>query len=125
MRCYEIVFLVHPDQGEQVGAMIERYKATITARNGIIDRIEDWGRRALAYMIGKNITKAHYICMNIQCDQQTLVELEEAFKFNDAVLRHLVVKMKRPVTEPSVMMKQAQSEDAAKRATAAPAAAAA
>ncbi len=115
MRSYEIVFLVHPDQGEQVSAMIERYKATITARNGKIDRVEDWGRRALAYMIGKNITKAHYVCMNIQCDQQTLVELEDAFKFNDAVLRHLVTKTKKPVTEPSVMMKQAQPEDAAKR----------
>lgn len=125
MRSYEIVFLVHPDQGEQVGAMVERYKATVSARGGKIDRIEDWGRRALAYMIGKNITKAHYICMNIQCDQQTLVELEDAFKFNDAVLRHLVVKTKKPVTEPSVMMKQAQQqpEDAVKRpAAAAPAA---
>lgn len=105
MHHYEIVFIVHPDQSEQVGAMIERYKAMITAQSGKIHRIEDWGRRQLAYMIEKKLAKAHYICMNIECHQETLKELEQAFKFNDAVLRHLIVKMKKAVLEPSVMMK--------------------
>lgn len=108
MRHYEIVFVVHPDQSEQVPAMIERYKSTITARGGNIHRIEDWGRRQLAYMIEK-LAKAHYVCMNIECDQATLEELEHAFKFNDAVLRHLIVNMTRAVTEPSPMMKEEKS----------------
>ncbi len=113
MRHYEIVFIVHPDQSEQVPAMIERYKNTVTSRNGAVHRVEDWGRRQLAYMIQK-LAKAHYVCMNIECDAETLVELETAFRFNDAVLRHLTVKMKKAETGPSPMMKAVQKEDAAK-----------
>ncbi|MEJ5211011.1 MAG: 30S ribosomal protein S6 [Burkholderiales bacterium] len=109
MRHYEIVFIVHPDQSEQVPAMIERYKATITGRNGRIYRLEDWGRRQLAYPIQK-VHKAHYVLMNIECDQETLDELEHAFKFNDAVLRHLIIRMKGPVTEPSPMMKEEKAK---------------
>jgi small subunit ribosomal protein S6 len=93
--------------------MIERYKASVTARGGNIHRVEDWGRRQMAYQIQK-LPKAHYICMNIECDNETLVELETAFKFNDAVLRHLTVKMKKAETAPSPMMKSVQREDAAK-----------
>ncbi len=104
MRHYEIVFIVHPDQSEQVSAMVERYKTTVTARSGRVHRIEDWGRRQLAYPIAK-LVKAHYVCINIECDQQTLNELEQAFKFNDAVLRHLVVRTKQAETDPSSMMK--------------------
>jgi len=104
MRHYEIVFIVHPDQSEQVPAMIERYKTTVTSRGGNIHRVEDWGRRQMAYQIQK-LPKAHYICLNIECDNETLVELETAFKFNDAVLRHLTVKMKKAETAPSPMMK--------------------
>jgi small subunit ribosomal protein S6 len=115
MRHYEIVFIVHPDQSEQVPAMIERYKSTITSHGGQIHRIEDWGRRQLAYMIEK-LAKAHYVCMNIECDQTTLDELEHAFKFNDAVLRHLIVKMKKAETGPSPMMKEVQREEAKKAA---------
>ena len=111
MRHYEIIFIVHPDQSEQVNAMIERYRATITAKNGSIHRLEDWGRRQLAYPIQK-MHKAHYVLMNIECDQETLDELEHAFKFNDAVLRHLTVKMKDAVTEPSPMMKEERSRPA-------------
>jgi len=113
MRHYEIVFIVHPDQSEQVPAMIERYKASVIARNGQVHRIEDWGRRQLAYMVQK-LAKAHYVCMNIECDSETLVELETSFKFNDAVLRHLTVKVKKAETAPSPMMKSVQREDAAK-----------
>jgi len=113
MRHYEIVFIVHPDQSEQVPAMIERYKASVTSRGGNVHRVEDWGRRQMAYSIQK-LPKAHYICMNIECDNETLVELETAFKFNDAVLRHLTVKMKKAETAPSPMMKSVQREDAAK-----------
>jgi len=107
MRHYEIVFIVHPDQSEQVPAMIERYKALITTGNGTIHRLEDWGRRQLAYPIQK-IHKAHYVLMNIEVSQETLDELEHAFKFNDAVLRHLNVKMEEAVTEPSPMMKESE-----------------
>ena len=92
MRHYEVVFIVHPDQSEQVPAMIERYRTIITGKNGRIHRLEDWGRRQLAYPIAK-VHKAHYVLMNIECDQETLDELEHAFKFNDAVLRHLIVAM--------------------------------
>jgi small subunit ribosomal protein S6 len=113
MRHYEIVFIVHPDQSEQVPAMIERYKTTVTTRGGQVHRVEDWGRRQLAYMIQK-LAKAHYVCMNIECDAETLVELETAFKFNDDVLRHLTVKMKKAETAPSPMMKAVQKEDAVK-----------
>ena len=109
MRHYEIVFIVHPDQSEQVPGMVERYRAIVTAKNGAIHRLEDWGRRQLAYPIQK-IHKAHYVLMNIECDSETLAELENAFKFNDAVLRHLTVKMKAAVTAPSPMMKEEKSK---------------
>jgi small subunit ribosomal protein S6 len=123
MRHYEIVFIVHPDQSEQVPAMVEKYKSTITSQGGKVHRVEDWGRRQMAYMIDK-LAKAHYVCMNIECGQATLDELEHAFKFNDAVLRHLVIKMKKAETEPSIMMKQVEREEARKasQASEAPAA---
>lgn len=105
MRHYEIVFIVHPDQSDQVPAMIERYKTLVTGRNGIIHRLEDWGRRQLAYPVQK-VHKAHYVLMNIECDGETLAEIENAFKFNDAVLRHLTVKMDQAETLPSPMMKE-------------------
>jgi len=108
MRHYEIVFIVHPDQSEQVPAMIERYRAQITASKGAIHRLEDWGRRQLAFPIEK-IHKAHYVLMNIECDQTTLDELEHGFKFNDAVLRHLTLVTKDAVTTPSPMMKEEKS----------------
>jgi small subunit ribosomal protein S6 len=117
MRHYEIVFIVHPDQSEQVPAMIDRYKSILTTHGGKVHRIEDWGRRQMAYMIDK-LAKAHYVCMNIECDQKTLEELEHAFKFNDAVLRHLIVKMKKAEVEPSIMMKEVQREEARKLAQA-------
>ncbi len=104
MRHYEIVFLVHPDQSENVPVMVERYRRLITERGGKIYRLEDWGRKHLAYQIQK-IHKAHYVMMNIECDGQTLEELENAFRFNDAILRHLTLRMEGPVTEPSPMMK--------------------
>ena len=109
MRHYEICFIVHPDQSEQVPGMVERYRAIVTAKSGTIHRLEDWGRRQLAYPIQK-IHKAHYVLMNIECDAETLSELEHSFKFNDAVLRHLIVKMKAPVTTPSPMMKEEKSK---------------
>ncbi len=108
MRHYEIVFIVHPDQSEQVPAMIERYKTMITNDGGKIHRLEDWGRRQMAYPIQK-VHKAHYVLMNIECDSETLAELESAFKFNDAVLRHLTISMKKAVTTPSPMMKEEKS----------------
>jgi small subunit ribosomal protein S6 len=108
MRHYEIVFIVHPDQSEQVPAMIERYRTLVTSKGGRIHRLEDWGRRQLAYPIQK-IHKAHYVLMNIECDQETLDELEHAFRFNDAVLRHLTVKTKTAIVEPSAMMKEEKS----------------
>jgi small subunit ribosomal protein S6 len=122
MRHYEIVFIVHPDQSEQVPGMVERYRAIVTAKGGAIHRLEDWGRRQLAYPIQK-IHKAHYVLMNIECDGDTLGELEHAFKFNDAVLRHLIVKMKAAVTTPSPMMKEEKSKSllAGGEQTAAPA----
>ena len=105
MRHYEIVFLVHPDQSEQVPGMIERYKASIEGKGGKIHRLEDWGRRQLAYIIEK-AHKAHYVLMNIECDQTTLDELVSAFRFNDAVLRHMVIKREKADTEPSPLMKK-------------------
>lgn len=108
MRHYEIVFIVHPDQSEQVPAMIERYRTLITANKGNIHRLEDWGRRQLAYPIQK-IHKAHYVLMNIECDQATLDELEHGFKFNDAVIRHLTMGTKVAMTGPSPMMKEEKS----------------
>ena len=104
MRHYEIVFLVHPDQSEQVPAMIERYRGMIGAGGGSIHRLEDWGRRQLAFPIAK-VHKAHYVLMNIECDKKTLDELTGAFRFSDAVIRHLVVAMDSAVTEPSPMAK--------------------
>ncbi|WP_292995227.1 30S ribosomal protein S6 [Nitrosomonas sp.] len=112
MRHYEIVFIVHPDQSEQVPAMIERYRGIVTAKNGTIHRVEDWGRRQLAYLIQK-VHKAHYVLMNIECDQETLNDLDHAFKFSDAILRHLTIKTKGPVTEPSPMMRQEERSGSA------------
>ena len=109
MRHYEIVFIVHPDQSEQVPAMIDRYRSIVTTKNGKIDRVEDWGRRQLAYLIQK-VHKAHYVLMNIECDQETLNDLDYAFKFSDAILRHLTIRMDGPVTEPSPMMRQEERE---------------
>ena len=108
MRHYEIVLIVHPDQSEQVPAMIERYRQMIAAHKGTMHRLEDWGRRQLTYPIQK-LHKAHYVLMNIECDAETLTELEHSFKFNDAVLRNLIVQMKGPVTTPSPMMKEEKS----------------
>jgi small subunit ribosomal protein S6 len=108
MRHYEIVFIVHPDQSEQVPAMVERYRTLVASKNGHIHRLEDWGRRQMAYPIQK-IHKAHYVLMNIEIDQETLDELEHAFKFNDAVLRHLIIKTKAAVTTPSAMMREEKS----------------
>jgi len=114
MRHYEIVFLVHPDQSEQVPAMIDRYKGMIAAGNGHVHRLEDWGRRQLAYPIAK-VHKAHYVLMNIECDQKTLNELTGAFRFSDAVLRHLVVQMDSAATEPSPMAKAEEEESTGER----------
>ena len=102
MRHYEIVFLVHPDQSSQVQAMIDRYKETIEGASGAIHRLEDWGRRHLAYPI-KKIHKAHYVLMNVECDQATLVELESGFRFNDAILRSMTLVKKEAITEPSLI----------------------
>ncbi|WP_082674655.1 30S ribosomal protein S6 [Thiohalocapsa sp. ML1] len=104
MRHYEVVFLVHPSQSEQVPAMIERYRGNLEGRGGKIHRLEDWGRRQLAYPINK-VHKAHYVLMNIECDQEALDELENAFRFNDAVLRNLIMKRRAAVTEPSPLLK--------------------
>jgi small subunit ribosomal protein S6 len=111
MRHYEIVFLVHPDQSEQVPAMIDRYKSTIEGNDGKIHRLEDWGRRQLAYNINK-IHKAHYVLMNIECSQEVLDELESAFKFNDAVLRHLVIRKDSAETEASPLFKKEDDRSA-------------
>jgi small subunit ribosomal protein S6 len=116
MRHYEIVFIVHPDQSEQVPAMVERYKGVIAARSGTVHRLEDWGRRQLTYPIAK-VHKAHYVLMNIECDAAALAELEHAFKFNDAVLRHLIVAMREAVVTPSPMMKEEKSRSLSPAAT--------
>jgi small subunit ribosomal protein S6 len=114
VRHYEIVFLVHPDQSEQVPAMVERYRGIITAGGGAIHRVEDWGRRQLAFPIAK-VHKAHYVLMNVETDKKTLDELTGSFRFSDAVIRHLVVSMPAAVTEPSPMAREeeegARSED--------------
>ncbi len=115
MRHYEIVLLIHPDQSEQVPAMLERYKNLITAGGGKVHRVEDWGRRQLAYMIQK-LAKAHYLCINIECGKEVLTELETGFRFNDAVLRHLTVVKSKAETTPSVMMKSVEKEEARKSA---------
>jgi small subunit ribosomal protein S6 len=104
VRHYEIVFLVHPDQSEQVPAMVERYKGMITAGGGNVHRVEDWGRRQLAFPITK-VHKAHYVLMNIECDGKVLAELEGSFRFSDAVIRHLTTRVDAAVTEPSPMAK--------------------
>jgi len=104
MRHYEVVFLVHPSQSEQVPAMVERYRANIERREGKIHRLEDWGRRQLAYPINR-VHKAHYVLMNVECDQEAIDELEGAFRFNDAVLRNLIIRTDKAVTEPSPLMK--------------------
>ena len=114
MRHYEVVFIVHPDQSEQVPAMIERYRSMITASGGAMHRLEDWGRRQLAYPIQK-IHKAHYVLMNIECNQATLDELEHGFKFNDAVIRHLTMGTKVAAVAPSPMMKEEKSRSVLSR----------
>jgi small subunit ribosomal protein S6 len=111
MRHYEIVFIVHPDQSEQVPAMIERYRTMVSNGGGVIHRLEDWGRRQLAYPIQK-VHKAHYVLLNIECEQAVLTELENAFRFNDAVLRHLTVRMDEAVTAPSPMMREEKKSPA-------------
>lgn len=108
LRHYEIVFLVHPDQSDQVPAMVQKYKATIEEAKGAIHRLEDWGRRQLAYPIDK-IHKAHYVLMNIECDKDTLDTLEKSFRYNDAVLRNMIIRMKEAVTKPSPMLKEINS----------------
>ncbi|MEZ5654087.1 MAG: 30S ribosomal protein S6 [Burkholderiaceae bacterium] len=113
MRHYEIVFIVHPDQSEQVPAMIERYKALVEAQQGKVHRVEDWGRRQLTYPIQK-VAKAHYVLLNVECESATLAELEHAFRFNDAVMRHLTVQMKKAETGMSPIMKQVNKEEARK-----------
>ena len=114
MRHYEIVFLVHPDQSEQVPAMVERYQAMITAGGGKVHRLEDWGRRQLAHSINK-VHKAHYVLMNVESDQQTLAELVGAFRFSDAVLRHLVIGRDEAVTEPSPLVKSSDERPTEER----------
>ena len=112
MRHYEIVFLVHPDQSEQVPAMIEKYELVVTKHAGVIHRKEDWGRRPLAYPIN-NVHKAHYIMMNVECNQEALAELKNLFKFNDAIIRNLILCQKHAVTSESVMMKKEKEPRAA------------
>jgi len=104
MRHYEVIFLVHPDQSEQVPAMIDRYRALLESNGGTIHRLEDWGRRQLAFMIEK-VYKAHYVLMNIECDGKTLTELSSMFKFSDAVIRNLVIRKSRAIIEPSPLAK--------------------
>jgi small subunit ribosomal protein S6 len=113
MRHYEIVFMVHPDQSEQVPAMVERYRSMITATGGAIHRLEDWGRRQLTYPINK-VHKAHYVLMNIECDGATLQQLNDAFRFNDAVIRNLVIKREEAITGPSFLIKAKDEEDEVK-----------
>jgi len=113
LRHYEVVFIVHPDQSEQVPAMVDRYRQMVESREGKMHRVEDWGRLQLSYPIQK-IGKAHYVLMNIECDQPAVDELEHAFRFNDAVLRHLMVKMPKAETGQSPMMRRIQKEEAKK-----------
>ena len=108
MRHYEVVFIVHPDQSEQVPGMVERYRSMVLSKGGKVHRLEDWGRRQMAYPIQK-MHKAHYVLMNIECNNEILEELEHAFKFNDAVLRHLTVQMTEAVIAASPMMKEEKS----------------
>ncbi len=120
MRHYEIVFLVHPDQSEQVPAMIERYRATVETNNGTVHRLEDWGRRQLAYPINK-IHKAHYVLMNVECDPASIDELTHAFRFNDAVIRNLIISMKGPYTDASPLVKEKEDTPSEKSAPEKPA----
>ncbi len=113
MRHYEIILMIHPDQSEQVPAMLERYKAMVSAGGGRVHRVEDWGRRQLTYMINK-LAKAHYLCVNVEAEQAVMVELEHAFRFNDAVLRHLTVQKSKAETTPSLMMKSVEREESRK-----------
>ena len=113
MRHYEIIVLIHPDQSEQVPAMLERYKTLITTNGGQVHRVEDWGRRQLAYQINK-LAKAHYLLLNIETTKEVLAELETGFKFNDAVLRHLTVQKAKAEAGPSVILKQVEREEARK-----------
>ncbi len=113
MRHYEIVFMVHPDQSEQVAGMIERYTGSITEAGGKVHRLEDWGRRQMAYPINK-LHKAHYVLMNVEAGQAVIDELETAFRFNDAVLRNMIMRTKSAITEPSIMLK-AKEERAPRR----------
>ena len=115
MRHYEIVFMVHPDQSDQVPAMIEKYRAIIEGSEGKIHRLEDWGRRQLAYPINK-VHKAHYVLMNVECNSQALEELSSAFRFNDAVIRNMVLARDEAVSEPSPMAKSREDEDKGSRA---------
>jgi len=117
MRHYEIVFLVHPDQSEQVPAMIDRYKSIITNDGGSVHRVEDWGRRQLAYPINK-IHKAHYVMLNVECTQPALDEINHGFRFNDAVIRNMVIKTKGAITEPSIMMSEDDSKSSESKAAA-------
>ncbi|MGB3919425.1 30S ribosomal protein S6 [Thiothrix litoralis] len=111
MRHYEVVFLVHPDQSEQVPAMVERYRSMVQESGGAIHRLEDWGRRQLAYPINK-LHKAHYVLMNIECGAETLAELESIFRFNDAVIRNVTMRCDKAVTEPSPLRKDAEARPA-------------
>ena len=117
MRHYEIVFLVHPDQSEQVPAMIERYKSLVESNGGAVHRLEDWGRRQLAYSINK-IHKAHYVLMNVECDQNVRDEIETAFRFNDAVIRSLIIKRDEAITDMSALAKAKNAEDVAEKKSA-------
>lgn len=110
MRHYEVVFLVHPSQSEQVAAMVERYRANLERRGGVVHRLEDWGRRPLAYPINK-VHKAHYVLMNVECDQGAIDELESAFRFNDAVLRNLIIRRDSAITEPSPLAKSGDERE--------------
>jgi small subunit ribosomal protein S6 len=118
LRHYEVVFLVHPDQSEQVPAMLERYRSMIEGAGGTVHREEDWGRRQLAHAINK-VHKAHYLMVNVECDKPTLEELLGAFRFSDAVLRYLVIKRNKAITEPSVMAKAREEEEAREQQAAA------
>nr|WP_296748529.1 30S ribosomal protein S6 [Thioalkalivibrio sp.] len=113
MRHYEVVFLVHPDQSEQVPAMIERYRAMVESQEGVVHRLEDWGRRQLAYPIQK-LVKAHYVLMNVEAGEEAVEELVSAFRFNDAVLRHLVMRMEKADSEPSPLSKGREEEESGK-----------
>lgn len=111
MRHYEIVLLIHPDQSEQVPTMVARYKKIVTEQGGVVHRFEDWGRRLLAYQI-KKLFKAHYVLLNVECSEKTIAELASIFRFNDAVVRHLILKVEKAETEPSVMMKESTKREA-------------